>query len=80
MLALHGPRRLKLYHTLNCAPDEVWTQGSGRVSEETMAVHLPPPSPKNLVLVCGPPAMIDETVKPALGRLGWDIDEQLVVF
>ncbi|KZV71119.1 nitrate reductase [Peniophora sp. CONT] len=80
LLALHGAQRFKLHHTLSRAPEEGWTQGSGRICYETMAAHLPSSSSHSLVLACGPPAMIDETVKPALRRLGWNIDEQLVVF
>lgn len=78
MVALHGTQRLRLYHTLTRAAAEGWPQG--RVDDEMMSMHLPPPSSENLVLACGPPAMIDETVKPGLRRIGWNIDEQLVVF
>ena len=80
MLQQHGTQRLALYHTLSRAPVEGWKYGSGRVNDEMMAAHLPLPSPDSLILACGPPTMLDETVKPGLRRIGWNIDEQLVVF
>ncbi|VDB91648.1 unnamed protein product [Peniophora sp. CBMAI 1063] len=80
MLKQCGAQRFALYHTLSQAPVEGWTYGSGRVNDEMMAAHLPLPSPDSLILACGPPAMLNETVKPGLRTIGWNIDEQLVIF
>ena len=80
MRSLHGGRRFKLHHAVSRAPNEGWDQGSGHVSRDMMAAHLPPPSPEDLVLACGPHPMIVEVVKPGLQALGWDIDTQLVIF
>lgn len=32
------------------------------------------------MLLCGPDALLDLTVKPGLKELGWDLESQVVVF
>jgi len=47
-----------LYFTLD-KPDEKWTQGKGFVNAEMIKAHLPPPSPESIILMCGPPPMMN---------------------
>jgi len=48
----------QVYHTLE-QPPAGWTQGNGRVTEEMLRGHLPPPGPETAVFLCGPPLMVD---------------------
>lgn len=76
--SLHGSR-LRVHYTLS-SPSKDWTSSKGRITDEMMKDHLPSPGDNALILVCGPDPMIDQTVKPGLKRLGWDITKSLVVF
>lgn len=42
--------------------------------------YMPEPGEDDLILVCGPEPMIEETVKPGLTALAWNIEKSLVVF
>jgi len=44
----------RVYHVLTTPPPN-WKQGSGYVTAQMIKQQIPPPSDKNLVLVCGPP-------------------------
>jgi nitrate reductase (NAD(P)H) len=79
LYGMHGEGRFLMHHTLSQAP-ETWTQSRGRVSDSLLGQHLPPPSEDGIVLGCGPDPMMNNTIKPALLKLGWDVDRQLVVF
>ncbi|KAJ9115229.1 hypothetical protein QFC20_001096 [Naganishia adeliensis] len=71
--------RFKLHHTLSAVPDG-WTGSKGRMTHSMYEKHLPKPSDDALVLICGPEAMINQTAKPLLTELGWDVEKQLVIF
>lgn len=64
------------FHVLE-QPPAGWTQGAGRVTEEMLRRHLPPPSPDSAVFVCGPPAMTD-AMETALRHIGHA--EQAIIF
>ncbi|KDN52555.1 hypothetical protein K437DRAFT_292999 [Tilletiaria anomala UBC 951] len=79
--------RIKLWHILSgeCAPE--WPMGRGRVNEQILQQHMPPPPAKlqtsdelegTIALVCGPPPM-ERIVAVGLAALGWDL-ERIVVF
>eukprot|EP00759_Apiculatamorpha_spiralis_P044793 PhF_6_TR41667/c0_g1_i1/m.63168/K00326/E1.6.2.2; cytochrome-b5 reductase len=78
--------RFKLWFTVSRKEGEgasSWPYGVGRVNDEMIRQHMPPPGPGvtitadglldvgTLIVVCGPPGLINETVKPALARLGY---------
>lgn len=71
--------RFRSYYVLSDAP-EGWKEGRGRITQDILKRFLPEPSEDNLILVCGPEPMIEETVKPGLIALGWDIEKSLVAF
>jgi len=48
----------RLFYTLD-RPGPKWTQGSGFVSADMIRTHLPPPSDDCLILICGPPPMVN---------------------
>lgn len=47
-----------VHHVLE-QPPPGWTQGKGRITEEILRGHLPPPDPETTVFLCGPPMMVD---------------------
>uniref|UniRef100_A0A452V3M3 cytochrome-b5 reductase n=1 Tax=Ursus maritimus TaxID=29073 RepID=A0A452V3M3_URSMA len=49
--------RFKLWYTVDRAP-EAWDYSQGFVNEEMIRDHLPPPEEEPLILMCGPPPMI----------------------
>ncbi|KAK1327581.1 hypothetical protein QTO34_012870 [Cnephaeus nilssonii] len=61
--------RFKLWFTVDKAP-EAWDYSEGFVNEEMIRDHLPPPEEEPLVLMCGPPPMIQYACLPNLDRVG----------
>ncbi|KAB1270512.1 NADH-cytochrome b5 reductase 3 [Camelus dromedarius] len=61
--------RFKLWYTVDRAP-EAWDYSQGFVNEEMIRDHLPPPEEEPLVLMCGPPPMIQYACLPNLERVG----------
>lgn len=51
---------------------EGWKYGSGFVSDQMMKEQFFPPSDDPLVLMCGPPPMINFACIPNLDKLGYD--------
>jgi len=56
-----------------------WKQGVGFVSAEMIQERLPAPGEDTIVLICGPPPMIQHACNPALDKLGYP-DKQRFVF
>ena len=65
------PTRLKIHYTLD-RPPAGWTGFSGFVTEEMLLKSMPKASDSSIVLMCGPPVMIDRAVRPNLEKLGFD--------
>ena len=57
------------YHVLE-QPPAGWSQGTGRITEDILREHLPPPGPDTVIFLCGPPPMADalETTLKAIGH------------
>lgn len=72
-LAARHPEQFKLWYTLD-RPKPEWTQGKGFVSDEMIKAQLFPPSPSALVLMCGPPPMVNYACIPALEKLGYPME------
>jgi cytochrome-b5 reductase len=49
-----------------------WKYSTGFISAKMISEHLFPPSPDTLVLMCGPPPMINFACVPNLDKLGYD--------
>ncbi|KAK6470395.1 NADH-cytochrome b5 reductase 3 [Huso huso] len=64
------PDRFKLWLTVDQAP-EGWDYSQGFVSADMIQEHLPPPASDTLVLMCGPPPMIQFACSPNLDKLGY---------
>lgn len=81
--AAEHPGRLKVWYVVSnvARPEDSWEYGVGRVDERVLREHLPLGGDgETLALVCGPPAMIECTVRPALEKMGYDLDKSCLVF
>lgn len=68
--------RLKIAHVLSEA-DDTWHGLKGYVTEAIMREHLFEPSEENLVLLCGPPTMIEKAVVPGLEKWGYNKERNI---
>ncbi|XP_029908681.1 NADH-cytochrome b5 reductase 2 [Myripristis murdjan] len=67
------PDKLKLWFTLDKPPQD-WRYSSGFVTYDMIKAHLPPASSDVLVVLCGPPPMIQHACLPNLDKLGFRAD------
>ncbi|XP_067161808.1 NADH-cytochrome b5 reductase 3 [Apteryx mantelli] len=72
-IQIQNPSRFKLWYTLDRAP-ESWEYSQGFVNQEMIRDHLPPPQDDVLILMCGPPPMIQYACIPNLDKLGYTKD------
>ncbi|XP_076589500.1 NADH-cytochrome b5 reductase 2 [Chaetodon auriga] len=63
------PDKIKLWFTLDKPPQD-WSYGSGFVTHDMIKDHLPAPSSDVLIVLCGPPPMIQYACLPNLDKLG----------
>jgi cytochrome-b5 reductase len=70
--------RFHVWYTLD-RPGEGWTYSTGFISAEMIAERLPPAGPDAMVLMCGPPPMIQFACKPNLEKAGYTA-EQMFTF
>jgi len=68
-VAAEHPDRFQVWYTVD-RPNPDWKYSSGFISSEMIEEHLFPPSNDNLVLMCGPPPMINFACQPNLDKLG----------
>ena len=71
--------RFHLWYTLD-RPGEGWGYSSGFVNEEMVRERLPPPGDEVLILICGPPPMVEYACRPNLEKAGFDLNTQMFVF
>jgi cytochrome-b5 reductase len=57
------------YHVLE-HPPAGWPQGTGRITDDILRRHLPPPGPETVIFLCGPPPMVDP-LERTLQELGY---------
>lgn len=69
-LAKENPDRLSVWYTLDTPPSDGWKFSKGFINEEMIRDHLIAPSPDTLVLMCGPPPMINFACNPNLDIVG----------
>ncbi|XP_034019062.1 NADH-cytochrome b5 reductase 3-like [Thalassophryne amazonica] len=68
-ILVSNPDRFRLWFTLDKAPND-WEYSQGFISEDMVRDHLPPPSDHTLILMCGPPPMIQFACNPNLDKVG----------
>ena len=71
------PNRFKLWYTLD-RPAEGWKYSTGFINAEMIHEHLPPPGEDTLILMCGPPPMINYACNPNLDQLGFSKEDRAV--
>ncbi|KAJ8249769.1 hypothetical protein COCON_G00229850 [Conger conger] len=76
ILATH-PSRFKLWFTVDRAPED-WQYSQGFISEDMVRDHLPPPGEDTLVLMCGPPPMIQFACNPNLDKVGHEAHRRFI--
>ncbi|ROL51611.1 NADH-cytochrome b5 reductase 2 [Anabarilius grahami] len=64
------PDKLNLWYTLD-KPSEGWKYSKGFVDADMIKDHLPPPANDVLIVMCGPPPMIQNACLPNLDKLGY---------
>ncbi|KAK2873485.1 hypothetical protein FQN49_002322 [Arthroderma sp. PD_2] len=74
----HGDR-FEIVHVLS-SPESDWEGPKGHVNEDIIRKHAFEPGTKNVALLCGPPAMIQKAVLPALIDWGYEEDGNLFGF
>uniref|UniRef100_A0A671NCH0 NADH-cytochrome b5 reductase n=1 Tax=Sinocyclocheilus anshuiensis TaxID=1608454 RepID=A0A671NCH0_9TELE len=67
--------RFKLWFTVDRAPDG-WKYSQGFINEDMVKNHLPPPADGTLILMCGPPPMIQFACNPSLDKVGHSNDRR----
>ncbi|XP_071955138.1 NADH-cytochrome b5 reductase 3-like [Antedon mediterranea] len=67
--------RFHLWYTLD-RPEEGWKYSSGFVTEDMLKATMPPPGDDTLILMCGPPPMINYACQPNLEKLGYAEDRR----
>lgn len=69
------PSQFQVWYTID-RPTDGWKYSSGFINDEMIRDHLFPPSNDVLVLMCGPPPMINFACNPALDKLGFKPDQR----
>ncbi|CAH2062918.1 unnamed protein product, partial [Iphiclides podalirius] len=64
------PAQFNFWYTLD-RPKEGWKYSTGFINEEMIKEHMFPASNDVIVLMCGPPPMINFACNPALDKLGF---------
>ncbi|XP_019132469.1 NADH-cytochrome b5 reductase 3 [Larimichthys crocea] len=74
-IQVNNPDRFKLWFTVDRAPED-WEYSQGFINEDMVREHLPPPSDDTLILMCGPPPMIQFACNPNLDKVGHTADRR----
>ncbi|NXX87625.1 NB5R2 reductase, partial [Centropus bengalensis] len=69
-IAKRHPDQFTLWYTLDRPPQD-WKYSSGFVTAEMIKSSLPAPGSETLILMCGPPPMIQFACQPNLDKLGY---------
>lgn len=70
------PKRFKLWYTLDRPPAK-WSYSAGFITDVMIKDKLPPPTDNNLIIMCGPPPMVQYACKANLDKLGYAKAKQL---
>uniref|UniRef100_A0A3P8X4P5 cytochrome-b5 reductase n=1 Tax=Cynoglossus semilaevis TaxID=244447 RepID=A0A3P8X4P5_CYNSE len=61
---------VRAYTPVSSDEDQGWSYSSGFINQDMIRDHLPAPSPEVLVVLCGPPPMIQYACLPNLDKVG----------
>ncbi|KAL6525163.1 Nitrate reductase [NADH] 1 [Orobanche minor] len=74
------PDRVKVWYVVQECMKEGWRYSLGLVTENVLREHIPAAAEYSLALACGPPPMLQFAVKPNLEKMGYDLEESLLLF
>ncbi|CAA0827861.1 Nitrate reductase [Striga hermonthica] len=74
------PDRVKVWYVVQESVRDGWEYSVGFVTEEILREHIPAAGDETLVMVCGPPAMMQFAVNPSLEKMGFDLKKSMLVF
>jgi cytochrome-b5 reductase len=69
-------QNFRCYHVLE-HPPAGWLQGIGRMKDDVLRQHLPPPGPETMIFLCGPMPMVTP-MEATLNKMGYS--EQSIIF
>uniref|UniRef100_A0A8C3SNE7 cytochrome-b5 reductase n=1 Tax=Chelydra serpentina TaxID=8475 RepID=A0A8C3SNE7_CHESE len=72
-VAKNYPDQFKVWYTLDRPPHD-WKYSSGFITADMIKAYLPPPGRDTLILMCGPPPMIQFACQPNLEKVGYPKD------
>lgn len=70
-LAKKHSDQVKVWYTVDTS-SEGWTYSTGFISADMISKHMYPPSSDTIVLMCGPPPMINFACTPNLDKLEYN--------
>ncbi|XP_034944678.1 NADH-cytochrome b5 reductase 3 isoform X2 [Chelonus insularis] len=70
-VAKKHPEQFKFWYTLDSS-SENWKYSTGHINADMIKDHMYPPGDDTIVLMCGPPPMINFACTPNLDKLGYD--------
>ncbi|CAI5453014.1 unnamed protein product [Caenorhabditis angaria] len=71
------PDRFRVWYTVD-RPPQNWKYSSGFINDEMIKANLFAPSDNSVVLMCGPPPMINFALTPNLDKLAYDPANRLL--
>ncbi|MBN3305333.1 NB5R2 reductase, partial [Amia calva] len=71
------PGQFELWYSLDMAPQD-WKYSTGFINSDMIKDHLPPPASDVLIVMCGPPPMIQNACQPNLTKLGYKTEAMFV--
>jgi len=74
-LASEHSDRFRVWYTLD-RPNPTWKFSTGFVNDDMISNHLPPPGDDTIILMCGPPAMVQFACHPNLDKLSYSPDNR----
>uniref|UniRef100_A0A1I7XNL4 Cytochrome-b5 reductase n=1 Tax=Heterorhabditis bacteriophora TaxID=37862 RepID=A0A1I7XNL4_HETBA len=70
-LAAAHKEQFHVWYTVDRPPIK-WNYSEGFINDQMIKEHLAPPSEDSVILLCGPPPMINFACTPNLDKLAYD--------
>ncbi|CDW55460.1 NADH cytochrome b5 reductase 3 [Trichuris trichiura] len=68
-MAKNHPQRCKIWYTVDIQRSADWPYSVGYIDADMLRAHMPSAAPDVLIMMCGPPGMINYAAKPSLDAL-----------
>uniref|UniRef100_A0A914ZJ24 NADH-cytochrome b5 reductase n=1 Tax=Parascaris univalens TaxID=6257 RepID=A0A914ZJ24_PARUN len=76
-LAEEHAERFHVWYTLDRPPSE-WKYSTGYINEAVISEHLPVPNAETVILMCGPPPMVNFACVPNLDKLAYPSENRFI--